>query len=122
MRAWARRLRPPLSKLDQQIVRFPPRTMARCRQQVPVIEALFASLRFLGTDCIAQCRVLCPIGHCLLVKIAHRMTPSPITVIEMTVRNVEYPLLFGQSYNFCAIHEVFFFPHPSHSPASADVF
>ena len=36
---------------------------------------------------------LCPIGHCLLVKIAHRMTPSPITVIEMTVRYVEFPLL-----------------------------
>lgn len=36
---------------------------------------------------------LCSIGHCLLVKIAHRMTPSPITVIEMTVRYVEFPLL-----------------------------
>ena len=36
---------------------------------------------------------LCFIGHCLLVKIAHRMTPSPITVIEMTVRYVEFPLL-----------------------------
>ena len=65
---------------------------------------------------------LCSIGHCLLVKIAHRMTPSSITVIEMTVRNGEFPLLFGLSYNFCAIHEVFFFPHSSHSPASADVF
>lgn len=93
MRAWARRLSPPLSKLAQLIVRLPPRTMARRRQQVQVIEPLFASLRFLGTDCVAQCRVLCPIGHCLLVKIAHRMTPSPITVIEMTVRYVEFPLL-----------------------------
>lgn len=60
---------------------------------MPVIEALFASLRFLGTGCAAQCRVLCFIGHCLLVKIAHRMTPSSITVIEMTVRNGEFPLL-----------------------------
>lgn len=35
---------------------------------------------------------LCSIGHCLLVKIAHRMTPLSITVIEMTVRNGEFPL------------------------------
>ena len=102
MRAWARRLSPPLSKLAQQIVRFPPRTMARRRQQVPVIEPLFASLRFLGTGCAAQCRVLCSIGHCLLVKIAHRMTPSPITVIEMTVRNGEFPLfLWSVLYFLC---------------------
>mgnify|MGYP000059201613 CR=1 FL=1 len=65
---------------------------------------------------------LCSIGHCLLVKIAHRMTPSSITVIEMTVRNGEFPLFLWSVLYFCATHEVFFFPHPSHSPASADVF
>lgn len=43
-----------------------------------------------------------PIGHCLLVKIAHRMTPSPITVIEMTVRNGEFPLfLWSVLYFLC---------------------
>lgn len=76
--------------------------MARRRQQVPVTEPLFASLRFLSTGCTAQCRVLCSIGHCLLVKIAHRMTPSPITVIEMTVRNGEFPLfLWSVLYFLC---------------------
>lgn len=76
--------------------------MTRSRQQVPVIEALFASLRFLGTGCAAQCRVLCSIGHCLLVKITHRMTLSSITVIEMTVRSGEFPLfLWSVLYFLC---------------------
>jgi hypothetical protein len=45
---------------------------------------------------------LCFIGHCLLVKIAHRMTPSSITVIEMTVRNGEFPLfLWSVLYFLC---------------------
>lgn len=45
---------------------------------------------------------LCSIGHCLLVKIAHRMTTSPITVIEMTVRNGEFPLfLWSVLYFLC---------------------
>lgn len=74
--------------------------MARRRQQVPVIEPPVRFLVILGTDCVAQCRVLCPIGHCLLVKIAHRMTPSPITVIEMTVRNSEFPLFLWSVLNF----------------------
>lgn len=45
---------------------------------------------------------LCSIGHCLLVKIAHRMTPSSITVIEMTVRNGEFSLfLWSVLYFLC---------------------
>lgn len=42
----------------------------------------------------SQMPFLCSIGHCLLGKIAHRMTPSPITVIEMTVSNGEFPLFW----------------------------
>lgn len=66
--------------------------MARRRRLVPMVSRLFGLLLFSGTGCAAQCRVLCSIGHCLLVKIAHRLTPSSITVIEMTVRNGEFPL------------------------------
>ena len=45
MRAWARRLSPPLSMLAQLIVRYPPRTMAKRRRQVPMVELL---VRFLA--------------------------------------------------------------------------
>ena len=42
----------------------------------------------------SQMPFLYSIGHCLLVKIARLMTPSHITVIEMTVRNGEFPLFW----------------------------
>ena len=92
MRAWARRLSPALSKLAQQIVRYPPRTMARRRRQVPMVELPVRFIAFFRHRLRNPMPRLCSIGHCLLVKIAHRMTPSPITVIEMTVRNGEFPL------------------------------
>lgn len=68
--------------------------MARRRQQVPVIEAPVRFIAIFRHRLRSQMPLLCSIGHCLLVKIARRMTPSPITVIEMTVSNGEFPLFW----------------------------
>ena len=76
--------------------------MARCRQQVPVIEPPVRFLAIFEHRLRSQMPFLYSIGHCLLVKIARLMTPSPITVIEMTVRNGEVPLfLWSVLYFLC---------------------
>ena len=93
MRAWVRRLSPPHSKLVQRIVRFPPRTMSRRRQQVPVIEP---PVRFLA---IFRHRLRSPMPrfvlHWALFVGENRPPPDAIArhFIEETVRNDEFPLL-----------------------------